>query len=341
MIDFETATLLNLNKEWPMNIRPTDLDYALSYDVSARPDPEFVEALHGIYKTFGLKTDALHISTSYGTYGAYRLLSQMYKIKTLYKTPNGSRRHENAFATLGVNIVHLDQQDGCPYPTIDQLQAIESAEAMLYINATDGRFPESDYIAKLFSVIKQKGLVTLIDLDSQFLSHDASDAPIQKLLQYELPDECLVVCTLSKEFGLPGLRYGYIVSTEKTGKRIDSHKYDLLEMEPHLVKHLAATYIGFDQVMANVRTLHERYESLVEYLKKNNIGFITPNTGVNVFIRSKNAVLLREKLRERNIRVGLGEEWGSYKDCVRWTLSHDVEIQTKALAALVEEEGSL
>jgi aspartate/methionine/tyrosine aminotransferase len=336
MKDFKTAINLNLQTSQDLPLIPFH-DSIASYEKLHLPDNKLKTKIFSLYENLKIDTTQIDINSSYGAYGAYRLIVNFCQLNKLLKTTDGNIKHEKIFTNLGLQINYIKSENNNSFPDLILLK--KEKNAIIYVNATDGRFVNSAYVSKLYKIIQENKLLLILDLDSQFLVHSKKKTPVSIILKNGLPNNVFVVCTTSKEFGLPGLRYGYILSNNVTAKSLGKFKSEIMEMEPHLSKTLATLLISNNLIDQNKKIIEQRMFQAMNILSENGVVYIKPDTGINLFIKSHNPHNLVNKLQKKGIYVGLGSQFGpKFASYVRWTVAQPAVVQKQALHTLIKLE---
>lgn len=342
MIDLASARDLCLPGQ--IELSSDDVEMIYQYDAFASPDTSFEERLIEYYEKFDITLDIRDIATTPGTYGAYRLLTMSLGLDTLYKTSSGNFIHSRAFNRLGVTTIQVNYAEASCFPDLDDLdrQLSGTSGQYVYVNATDGRYETDQYMRGLADLLVRHDARAIFDLDTQFVSH-RGDAPVARVASVpKLLDNSILLCSCSKEWGLPGIRFGYMIGSRELMRHIRDYKSDTLELESLFGRRVASRALEDGVVDMRVAELVARNDLVRGMLDEVEISYISPDTGVNVFIQSQSAQRLVANLKEVGVDVAEGVNYGErFSSYIRVTLSASIEDLRYSLKQIIKAENNL
>ncbi len=219
-----------------------------------------------------------------------------------------------------------------------------------------GALASADEIEMLGRMARSRGARVLVD--EVYLEGAFDEAPPTSLL---LGDEFLVTSSLTKVFGLSGLRCGWILAEERTARRIWRLKDLFYAASPHPTEWLSAlAFSRLEEFTAeNRRLVIENRKVLGEFLAEHGELSVIPSShGTVVFPRLPSAVSVERlvtRLREEHqtavvpgrffglknhIRIGIGCETATLREGLR-RLGLALRGEEKRKAANLSEDGSL
>ena len=123
---------------------------------------------------------------------------------------------------------------------VDELQ--DATIRFLYLNSPanpTGRVASLDYLRQVVDFAMRNGIVVVHDMDSWFTQHVAGTR-LHNILEIEGSRDCCVsVFSLSKEFGLSGIRVGLIAGNRDVINAIRVHNSIFAVMIPEICQHAA------------------------------------------------------------------------------------------------------
>jgi aspartate/methionine/tyrosine aminotransferase len=132
----------------------------------------------------------------------------------------------------------------------------------LYLNSPvnpTGQVASLDYLTQLVEFARRNGITVLHDMDSWYTHH----APAFKLHNIlEVPgamDCCVTVLSVSKEFGLPGLRVGLIAGNAAVNNAIRMHNSTFTVMIPEVCQ--VAAQAALESLIDDVSDDNKRQSS--------------------------------------------------------------------------------
>lgn len=133
----------------------------------------------------------------------------------------------------------------------DVLQTLpENSIRFLYLNSPSnptGEIASLDYLEQLVAFSKQHNLRVLHDMDSWYTTHD-DNIRLDNILEVPGAKDCSVtVLSISKEFGLPGLRVGFLAGNEAIIDIVREHNSTFSVMIPEPCQYAAkAAFDAYD-----------------------------------------------------------------------------------------------
>ncbi|KAF5264469.1 hypothetical protein FOXYS1_4755 [Fusarium oxysporum] len=106
----------------------------------------------------------------------------------------------------------------------------------LYLNSVNptGSIATRDQLCRLVDFAKKNNIIVVHDMDSWYTQHQGSNRLYNIL---EIPgamDCCVTVLSISKEFGLPGLRVGFIAGNSRVINTVRAHNSTFAVMIPEV-----------------------------------------------------------------------------------------------------------
>jgi aspartate/methionine/tyrosine aminotransferase/ectoine hydroxylase-related dioxygenase (phytanoyl-CoA dioxygenase family) len=112
----------------------------------------------------------------------------------------------------------------------------------MYLNSPanpTGQVASLEYLGDVVEFAKRNGILVLHDMDSWF-THHSPEGRLHNILEIDgARDYCVTVLSLSKEFGLSGLRVGLIAGNSKIINTIRVHNSTFAVMIPEICQHAA------------------------------------------------------------------------------------------------------
>jgi len=222
-----------------------------------------------------------------GIYGAYRtiLLSSP---KPLIIVPELTHEpHKAAFKALGKRLLECPAD---PEGRMDlgKLRVILGSNrektAYVYICHNRGQLINEAYLLELSDIICKAKTAGLYDADIIYTTHTEAAQPWLPFITEKVRSHMLIMGTLSKEFGMPGIRIGYVVGSARLMDHIKVHQEETLEMIPAPSQIIASHIMGKVRLDKVQEQLQDRMKTLVRGLSGLGWKVSKPAVGINLRI---------------------------------------------------------
>lgn len=175
------------------------------------PDPETSELRKSIARYFGIKPD--QILCGGGASSLMHLVPRVFRPKrVLIPVPSYSEYAAAAVNSGGVVIpLSLKPQDGFRIDPVELAFAIKTADMAILCNPNNPTglvIPKSEML-EIASYARENG-VTLV-VDESFMDYQESDSIAKEATQ---SPNIICIRSFTRFFGMPGLRIGYVISSE-------------------------------------------------------------------------------------------------------------------------------
>lgn len=146
----------------------------------------------------------------------------------------------------GAQIVRLPIGE-CGFIDIDRAEEVlnglpEKSIRFLYLNSPcnpTGKVASRDYLGRLVQFALRHGILILHDMDSWYTTHNP-EVHLTNILEIPGAKACsITVLSLSKEFGLPGLRIGLVAGNDYAVDAIRMHNSTFSVMIPEVCQYAA------------------------------------------------------------------------------------------------------
>jgi len=232
------------------------------------------------------------------------------------------------FATLAGADIREVEWTQASYPLDAVLNAVTDSTAMICVvtpNNPTGLTATAEDVETLS--MKLPGVMILVDLAyTEFADEDMS------LRVLELPN-VIITRTLSKAWGLAGLRVGYAAGSERYIRwlRAAGQPYPVSTPSARLASRALRTGVESMRLFCD-RVRKERH-TLIQLLKKAGVK-VLPSGGNFVFARFDNAGKVRSSLRDRGILVRIFPGQKYLEDSMRISLPGNEDDFTRLTRAL-------
>lgn len=200
--------------------------------------------------------------------------------------------------TIGAKIVRVERENG--YVNCDKMIGCANSEKVKMIFFSNPCNPTGRLMKKEDVVKILENTDCIVVCDEAYMEFSSENESVMELC--DKYDRLIVLKTLSKAFGIAGLRVGFAVSNEDIGAAIRKVK------SPYNVNSFsqaAATVIlndGWDEINKNYETLKKNTEELRKALGA--IGYPSERTDTNfVLINTKRAKEIFDKLAKTGIAI--------------------------------------
>lgn len=155
----------------------------------------------------------------------------------------------------GAKMLRLPSSEEIGFIDLDKagsvLQALpDNSIRFLYLNSPSnptGDIASYDYLEQLVAFARQYNLRILHDMDSWYTTHEGDMRPHNILEIPGAKDNSVTVLSISKEFGLPGLRVGFLAGNEEIIDVIREHNSTFGVMIPEPCQYAAqAAFDAYD-----------------------------------------------------------------------------------------------
>lgn len=250
-------------------------------------------------------------------------------------------------ALRGADVAHWRAEEAAGWaPPLDGLEALAAAVRPALIVANfpanpTGFLPDQDYADRLASIAREAGAILVVDQIYAGLPDDSIGARIAWPDFDRHLDHAVLLDSLSKTYGLPGLRVGWMVTRNEA----------VLERVGRYGRHANSYLTGPSQLMAEVAldhadAIHSRNSVILAEGRRALAGFVArrgalfsgaaPTAGCNAVLRWRGpggSLALSERLKhEHGVLLAPGRYFGMGDDHVRIGLG--VRKTAENLAAL-------
>lgn len=294
-IDMSAAAHMHLHEEiypeefwcgYDRLIRDTAIAYPSLHSESRSLESAFADALK---RWTGCEFDTEEVvAFPGGVYGAYSPVLAATGRAVLLVPESMHQTHKTCFALTVADIREVPM-DTAYLLDLNQLDAmlasVPYASATVFIHHNRGPAFDRGYFLRIAETLARHGAVAIYDADTIATSHDGRTRPSLPLEVSEFMRHALVLCNMTKEYGLPGIRIGFGVGNRDICTRIHHHMKAELRMLPPVTRAIAERALGCADLSRSSTILHERLQALVEHFRR--LGwpnFRTPAHGINVFV---------------------------------------------------------
>lgn len=235
----------------------------------------------------GVNISAENIAVFGGTFGSYRTLLPLQPKKIIICPDILYRNQKAAFTSYGKTVVDvLTTEKGLI--NLDSLESIlenyKNKCCYLYINHNLGYKFDTPYLERIAELLEKYDVFALYDADVINTIHNPSADPLLPIKIRSFFNRSLILCNMSKEFGVPGIRIGFGIGPNELIKEVRLFQRISLEILPSSSKILAQIVIQYAN-LDKVRTEYGlRMEALNSGLIKFGWNIIRPDIGINFFV---------------------------------------------------------
>ena len=299
IIDISSATSMNLFH----NVTEKAVSSILKKDLSHLFEtfhsyPYLIQRDYGLEKTFvkfmkrwtnvTIPLDEVMVAPN-GVYGSYKTILLSQPGKYVFAPEVIHQINKACFASLGkklweipvileTGLLDLDALDR-------QLGKHAGNVACVYIYHTKPVEPLArSYYLEIARLLKKHNALGVIDLDSWYTEYVPKVVPWLPIAIPELRKQCLILFTLTKEIGAPGLRIGFGVGPKDTTDALKRFQRVSLEMTSPVTRFLAEVTLPKIDMNKARATLQRRMKTLVDGLRSLDFKVQVPPSGVNFFL---------------------------------------------------------
>jgi len=263
-----------------------------------------------------------------GSYNTYRILSTYFKNEIVVVPEHIHKSHKDLFRNMGKNVVEASEKNGLF--DLDALKIIiethKTDMAFLYVHHPTAPLLTQAYVDEFADIIDKNNVFVVYDFDVVFTKHIQKADPLLPLRNTTLKKRMIGLYTLSKEFGVPGIRVGFGVAPEDITKELQEYKIKLLDITPHFESELALYLLNEYPLDKATKILQQRMTFLIRLITE--AGFVAkvPVHGINLFVEGVDlSDNIKNKLAEQGILVRSGSEYGFDKS-VRFVVSQPISV---------------
>jgi aspartate/methionine/tyrosine aminotransferase len=227
------------------------------------------------------------ILVSNGIYGAYQAILQASDKPLLIVPSLCHEPHKAAFRALGKTLIECpaDETAKMDLARLKELLAAHHGRVeYVYICHNRGQVVGEEYLLELSEIICKAKVAGMYDADIIYTSHQKDAQPWLPFVLEKVRSHMLIMGTLSKEFGMPGIRIGYIVGSDRLLAKVRTHQEEVLEMVPSPSQIIAKSYVEAVDLDAVRTNLRERMSTLVNGLSTLGWDVSAPAIGINLHI---------------------------------------------------------
>lgn len=294
-IDMSAAAHMNLHQDiypeefwsgYDRLIRDTAVAYPSLHSEDRSIESALAEALD---RWTGQRFDTREIVTfSGGVYGAYSPALAAIGRPSLLVPESMHQTHKTCFA-LTIDDIREVPMTASSLLDLDQLDtmlgSMPRSSATVFIHHNRGPVFDREYFLRIADILAHHDGVAVYDADTIATSHDGTTRPSLPLEVPEFMRRAIVLCNMTKEYGLPGIRIGFGVGSRDTCARLRRHMKAELRMVPPVTRTIAERALKYGNLTKSSEILRERLQALVEHFRR--LGwpeFRTPAHGINVFV---------------------------------------------------------
>jgi threonine synthase len=212
-----------------------------------------------------------------GSYDSYSTLTNYLRPKEIVIPVNISSSIKNCFSSQGLNIKEYKNSYGIPF---SKPKGILNKNSFLYFNNMFGVKINNKTINDL-KQFSNKTKLLFIDIDTGFITKNKKEVPLfKKFTDYLYNTNAICVYTLSKEFGLPGLRISFGITNKNLASEIERFQEKSLIIISDINLVLAKKAIETVKFDKNINELRERNKVINQLLKNKKVFY-----GVNSFFQ--------------------------------------------------------
>ena len=154
--------------------------------------------------------------------------------------------HKVSFASCGKELIEAPVSENGWVDLLSLrkiLQRFNKQVSFLYLYNIFGNQVNELYLQEIGRLLKNYNLYALYDLDVLYTPHTKEAKPWLPLMVPVFSQRALILCNLSKEFGVPGLRISYGIGSEKMIHDIQRFQRNSMEMIPNLNRAIATEIV--------------------------------------------------------------------------------------------------
>ena len=232
----------------------------------------FIDFIKRVYQ---LDFSSYEIMVCQGTMQAIDAISRVLNGKIVFVMDSTVTFAKSIPTANGAKIVLIKTNNGIiDFDDLEKKIKAYSPQEYMYLylnypnNPTGAQLSKSEF-SKLIDITQKYNLQIVHDHDICFTSYDPERPAISIFADKRAIENSIEIYTLSKEFGLSGLRVGIIVGNKKFIRMIKYHNYEMNIMIPSLNQRLAALALQradpkiiSNKIQSTMKVLVEGFQSL-------------------------------------------------------------------------------
>lgn len=298
---------------------------------------------------FGIKVASEEIAVFNGTFGSYRTITTASDKPAVLCPEIAYTRLKACLKASGKRVIeykntadgHIDLRD------LDAKMARWKDDyGFVYINNPLGVNINDQYLSSLAKLLRKHDKFALYDLDTMYTAHVKDATACLPLIHGDFKKRALILSTLSKEVGAPGIRVGFAIGPKKLIREIRLHQEYVLEIIPTTSRAIASLLLEHADLKRAARELHERMSILTRGLDQLGWKLEMPATGINLYVpvprsftkiswTSPDTAFSFLMAKETGVRVRPGSIDGkAMREFVRFVISPEIPDVKDALQRL-------
>jgi aspartate/methionine/tyrosine aminotransferase len=307
-----TSTPKELLKELENAYNPNDLAEKILKDADSYPglgsatfDVE-LDYVKFLKRWFGCEVTPEEIAVFNGIFGSYRTIVGASDRPAVLCPEIAYTRFKACLVASGKNVIeykntadgHIDMED-----LRAKMKKWKETCSFVYINNPLGLKMDGARLSSLAKLLEKYDKFALYDLDIMYTSHpvssdkntkdskgiqDAKNSRVERaylpLLHKDFRKRAIILTTLSKEIGMPGIRFGFAVGPKELIAQIRLHQEYVLEIIPTTSRAAASLLLDHTDLKEIARELTGRMKTLVNGINQLGWNIALPATGINVYV---------------------------------------------------------
>jgi len=286
-----TMDLLNIDSVQKMvDINPNSIADMITKYPTVAPDPYLESSLAKRFKKeAGLSYEKNQFVIFRGVLGGALCTVSLFRSgKYVILPSNIYSYHKTMFVKYGKTVAEFEA-DRSGLPDLDSLgsvlKQIDGKDvAFVYFYSLYGILPGKKYFERLMSMVQQANVLLVYDADVIFTVYSSNKLHSLPPVDFGTSENLLVLGNLTKEFGAPGIRVSYGITSTKLAKAVRDFQKNEMEMISSIDRSIAKSIVEKVSIEKVRKTLRGRMNMLVNGLNRLGWNIKMPDTGINLFI---------------------------------------------------------